>query len=314
MKKILITAILVAISMTGFAQLGTPMSQFSGNQIAYNPAYAGIYDMLSLNLTTHKSWVRIPGAPQLVNFNGHAPFRNQRHALGFVYQNEQWGPLHGNFALANYSYKMYFERSILSFGVQAGVMAHTVDWNRIDFVTSEHDPVLGQGRETDAKFDINAGIYYLAPQWYAGFSVLHIASPKFGFVEIDGVSGPETWFSQMRPQFIFIGGYNIQVSSDWSWRPEVFIRYVETTPLSANIGLHAWYQNRVGLGANFMTGQRGVSFQVKAMLTDNFKIGYSYDVFWGDIRHYQLGSHEISISYMIRNLWGRARTVDLLWL
>jgi len=312
--KILILVAAVALSLQGFAQLGTPMSQFSGNQIAYNPAYAGIYDMLSLNLTVHKSWVRIPGSPQLINFNGHAPFKNQRHAMGFVFQNEQWGPLHGNFILTNYSYKMYFDKSILSFGVQAGAMVHTVDWDKIDFVSSPEDPALGQGRQTEARFDVNAGVYYLAPQWYAGFSVMHISSPKYGFVEIQGATGLETWYSQMRPQFVFIGGYNIQASRDWSWRPEIFMRYVETTPLSTNIGLHAWYQNIYSLGANFMTGQKGVSFQAKAMLGDNLKIGYSYDAFWGDIRHYQLGSHEISISYMIRGIWDKARTVDLLWL
>jgi type IX secretion system PorP/SprF family membrane protein len=298
----------------GFAQIGTPLSQFSGNQIVYNPGYAGIYDLLSINLTVHKSWIQIPGSPQLINLNAHAPFRNQRHAMGLVLQNEAQGPLQGNFALANYAYKMYFGRSVLSFGVQAGVMVHTINWNKITYVTHENDPYKGEGRVNEAKFDAGVGAYYLAPQWYLGFSVRHLNNPKYNFTkkELEDTK----WYSEIvRPEFIMIGGYNIQANREWSFRPEAFVRYVHNTPLSVNAGVHAYYVNTYGIGINYLTGQKGVSFQAKAMFGERFRIGYSYDVFFGDLRPYQRGSHEISINYLIRDIWGsKVRTVDLLWL
>jgi type IX secretion system PorP/SprF family membrane protein len=174
---------------------------------------------------------------------------------------------------------------------------------------------LGKGRATEIKFDANAGVYYLAPSWYAGFSVMHLNNPKYGKVDVTLLNGETVnAFSQMNSQFIFIGGYNYEIDDRWSLRPELFMRYVRTMPVSTNIGAHIFLDNMYGVGANFMTGQKGVSFQAKVMLNERFRIGYSYDVFYGPIRRYQLGSHEIVVNYMIPDLWGKARTVDLLWL
>jgi hypothetical protein len=63
-----------------------------------------------------------------------------------------------------------------------------------------------------------------------------------------------------------------------------------------------------------MSGQNGISFQAKTVLTNNIRVGYSYDTFLGSIRPYQQGSHEVSINYMIFLNESKARTVDLFWL
>jgi type IX secretion system PorP/SprF family membrane protein len=309
-KQIILLAITLATSASSFAQLGTPLSQFSGNQMVYNPAYAGIYDLLSVNLSVHKSWLSLPGSPQQIALNGHAPFLNEKHGWGYVYQHEKWGPLTGNFTNGTYSYKMFLSEGVLSFGLQAGILVHTVDWDAVEYVDSRQDPFLGKGRVNSVKFDANVGIYYLAPQWYAGFSGMHLNNPRYDIIDIGGTE----WFSQMRSQFFFVAGYNIEGGHLWSFRPEMFVRFVKTTPVSVNAGLHAVYENKHSVGVNFMTGQKGVSFQAKFSPTDRLRIGYSYDVFYGPIKSYQHGSHEISVNYLLRDVWNKTRTIDLMWL
>jgi type IX secretion system PorP/SprF family membrane protein len=312
MKKIITLFIVTTVvGITGYAQLGTPLSQFSGNQMVYNPGYAGIYDLVSINLSVHKSWFGFKDSPQMINLNGHSPFSNQKHAWGWVFQNDSWGPLTGSFIHGNYSYKMYLHNGVLSLGFQGGCMVHTVNWDAVEYVENpEEDPFFEGGRTHEIEFDASVGIYYLAPQWYLGFSVMHLNNPKYGNIKINDVN----WYSQMRSQFIMTAGINVPVSYNWSLRPQVFLRYVKTTPLSVNVGAHAYYDNRYSVGINFMTGQKGISFQAKAMITDQLRIGYSYDVFYGPIRPYQHGSHEISVNYLIKDVWKNARTVDLLWL
>jgi type IX secretion system PorP/SprF family membrane protein len=309
-KHIIILFTTLVISGTGFAQWGTPMSQFSGNQIAYNPGYAGIYDILAMNLTVHQSWIRMPGAPFLLNANVHAPFGiRSQHAWGALIQSEKWGPLSGNSVMGNYAHKILLGNNrMLNFGVQAGVMIHTVDWDLL--VEHTDDPHLREGRTSEGKFDVNAGVYYLAPKGYAGLTVRHITNPRYGSVKIDG----KDWFSQMRQQFLAIAGYNFRVDNLWSIRPELFMRYVHTTPLSYNLGTHVHYRNRHSFGINYMSGQSSLSFQARTLITPSLRIGYSYDVHLGDIRPYQQGSHEISVNYMILLERGKVRTVDLLWL
>ena len=311
-KHIFILLFIAAFSVKNFAQLGKSLSQFSGNQMLYNPGYAGTYDILSVNLSIHRGWVQLPGAPSMISLNGHIPSKNHRNAFGLSLQNEVWGALQGNFIHGNYAFKVELRSGTLSFGLQAGALVHTVDWDRIEFFRHPEDVTIPQdrGRETEVKLDVNTGVYYLGHQFYAGFSVMHVTNPKYGTFKIDGTE----WFSQMRSHFIMIGGYNFQIDNKWAIRPEVLLQYIHTMPLSANIGTHLHYMNTYSFGANFMTGQRGVSFQARAMLSHQFRIGYSYDVFYGPINPFQQGSHEVSINYIIPNVWNNVRTVNLLWL
>jgi type IX secretion system PorP/SprF family membrane protein len=310
MKNKFLTLIAVlAFSTSGLAQLATPLSQFSGNQMLYNPGYSGIYDILSVNLNIHRGWINLPGAPNRVALNAHMPSKNQRHAFGAAFQSDSWGPLQGNFLHLNYAYKLHVGQGVLSLGLQAGGMLHVTDWEKITHVRHREDVTLGQGREREAKLDVSAGAYYLASQWYAGFSVLHLNAPKYGVVEVNG----EEWFSRMSSQFVLIGGYNFDINPRWSLRPEILMLYTDAVPLVTNIGIHAHYMNRYSLGVNIM-GARGISFQARALFNEQFRIGYSYDIFYGFLRPYQRGSHEISVSYIIPNFHKNERTVNLLWL
>jgi type IX secretion system PorP/SprF family membrane protein len=305
--KLTIAFATVAFCATGFEQLGKPLSQFSGNQIVYNPGYAGIYDWFSANWSVHNSWVGIKGSPQMISLNAHAPFKNQRHAWGAAFQNEKWGPLTANLMNANYSYKVQLNSGVLQLGLQAGVFARTTNWNSIQEVEDPEDPFIEKGRKSTAQFDASVGLYYLASQWYFGLSAMHLNHPKSGTIVING----EEWYSQIRSQFFMMAGYNLPVGRVLSFRPEVFLRYVHNTPFSLNAGIHAYLDNRYSIGVNFLTGQKGISFQAKAMITDQIRIGYSYDTFYGIVKPYQRGSHEISINYLMRR---SARMVDLLWL
>jgi hypothetical protein len=59
--------------------------------------------------------------------------------------------------------------------------------------------------------------------------------------------------------------------------------------------------NNLSFGINFISGQNGISFCIKAMASERLRVGYSYDVFFGQIKPYQRGSHEVSASYYIKN-------------
>ena len=298
LTTLLLTTLL--LGGTAFAQLGNPLAQYSGNQLVYNPGYAGLYDLLSINLSARKSWVGVPGSPAIISLNGHSPFENHRHSWGWIYQHEQWGGLQGNMVYGNYAYKLNVAGGILNLGLQAGLLHHVVDWNKIDYVADPDDLTLGEDRDHSLRFDGSFGAYYLSTDWYAGFSAMHLAQPRYGIYK--DLTTNKEWYSQMRSQFFLMGGYNYKIDEDWSLRPEVFMRYVHTTPFSVNVGAHAYYQNKYAVGMNFMTGQRTINFNLIAHITNDIRIGYSYGVSYGPIRKYQLGSHEISVSYS-RPLW-----------
>jgi len=296
-----------------FAQLGMPLSQFSGNQLVHNPAWAGFEGVLSVNLSARKQWVQLPGSPSLMGFNAHMPLRNDRHALGVVFMRETWGPISGNFAYINYAYNLLLGSNVLSFGVQAGAYNHLTDWDKIEHVIDPFCPFLGKGQMRNTNFDANFGVYFLTNSYYFGLSVKHLVPPKLDFG--NNIPTVETWYPHMSTQFFFKGGTIVPLGQKWSLRPELFMRYVHHTPLTVNVGTFGSYMNRYFFGVNYQTGQHSVSFSVRGFVTNNIRIGYSYDVYFGAIRKAQHGSHEISLNWLIDHFWSRdQRAISLPWL
>jgi len=302
--RIFILLIVAAFCTKGFAQIGTPLSQFSGNQLLFNPAYAGVYEMLTMNLSLRQQWTQLPGAPRILNFNGHSLIRQSKQAIGLVYTREEYGPIVGNYVYGNYAYRLYTRNGALNFGLQAGILNNVIDWNKFDEygVDDPTDPGFGTDRST-TRFDLNVGAFYMSDNYYVGFSAKHITRPKFDNTIIRDTAGRDAdRYSQMPTDWYLIAGSRFHLDDLWSIRPELLVRYVHTVPLSVNVGAYMYFTNDYSFGVNFMTGQKAVSFVAKAMITNNFRIGYSYDIYMGQVSPLQRGSHEIMINYYIRGV------------
>ncbi|MDR2907291.1 MAG: PorP/SprF family type IX secretion system membrane protein [Bacteroidales bacterium] len=301
MKKLsIIMAIVFAGSGLAFGQMGTPLSQYSGNQLAYNPGFTGIYDLLAANLSVRQSWMGLEGAPKIININAHAPLRGGQHSWGGSYQMEEYGNITENLILGSYAYKLFFEESVLSLGLHAGISHYLVDWDAIEYVSDWTDPTLKKGRLSNINFDASFGLHYMQHNWYVGLSAMHLNQPKFDIHEINGT----TWYSQMGTQFFLMGGFNRNLTQDWSLRPEFLMRFVQHAPVAANLGAYVFFQGNYGLGVHYVSGQKTISFGAKIVVIKGFRVGYSYDVALGALKSYQSGSHEISINYTTE-VWGK---------
>ncbi len=294
-KTYILTVLIFAFSVTVFGQSGTLLSQYSSNQIVYNPGYAGMFDRLCVNLSVHQTWVGLPGAPRLINFNGHAPF-DKKHSWGWSYQHEKWGNLKENLLYGNYAYKVYMGQGVLNLGVQVGVFNRQVDWDALEHVPDPNDPSLRKGKTSTACLDANVGAYYKASNWYMGVSAQHLNNPKNNVYAQEGVRED----TRMGTQFFLMGGYNQMLEGAWSLRPEMVLRYAEENPMSVNVGTQLYYQNDYGIGLNYMTTDKSLIFSVRLGVMQNIRIGYSYGVTFGSLRKYQKGSHEISANYTVR--------------
>ena len=301
MRHVILISTLLFASVCTFAQLGTPLTQYSSNQMLYNPATIGMSDALAVNISMRKQWIQIPGSPTLASLSVHAPTKDLDHALGVMIQREEWGPMAGNFGYLNYAYKMHIYENTLSLGLQAGVFNSVVDWNKVD--AKDPDQTMGKGRDPKTNFDVNVGLYWLTYGYYLGFSIKHLMPPKINFDK--HVPTHQGWQPHPATQFYLMSGYEIKLDRDWSLRPEWFMRYVHHTPMAINLGVQGVFQNRYFLGTYFQTGQNTVSFTARGFVTDYLRIGYSYNVYFAAIQAAQQGTHEISINYQYNNLWER---------
>jgi len=303
MKKFSALLITLIVATALKAQTATPMAQYAGNQLIYNPGFAGAHDLFSANISYRTLWVGIPNSPTLISFNMHAPFVGLRNSLGFIYQRETVGPQFINIVNMTYAHKIPLgESSFLSLGVQGGLLNAVTDWDMVDEIRHEWDIALGQGRMVTNRFDMNLGAYFQAPNFYLGLAVRHLTAPSFD--EVRSFETNEVFASQIRRQFFFMGGYNFMLNLDWDLRPRVLMRYKHGMPLTVSAGLDVVYANRFTFGTNFMTGQNAVSLMAAAEVIEGLRIGYAFCINFGSLQSFQRGSHEIFISFFLP-VWNR---------
>ena len=299
-----ITLTIALLVTQAFAQLNIPLSQYSGNQIVYNPGYAGMRDSsLSANLSMRQLWVGMPGSPRLISFNSHAPLKNERHAIGLVLQREEWGPMNAHFGYANYAHKVSFGQGVLNLGLQAGFINSSTNRAMIKRVQNGEDPGLSDDDMPGiTRFDVNFGAHFQTAKFYAGFAIRHLTRPKFDTLTIPN---GQHWYSETPSQYIFTAGYNYTLNDRWSLHPEVLMRVSSSTtaPL-LNFGLQASYQSRHFFGVNWQAGyQRAVSLIARTAILPDLHIGYSYDIYYGGLSSFQKGSHEVAITYVLNSPW-----------
>jgi type IX secretion system PorP/SprF family membrane protein len=301
-KQTLIIALAIATN-AAFAQTATPMAQYSGNQLIYNPGFAGAHDLLSANLSFRTLWSGIANSPTLISLNAHGPFSGLRHSVGLICQRETLGPQSVHLVNLTYSHKIHVgQRNFLSLGVQAGLFNSITDWNKVTFVRHPDDPGYGHDeRWTSNKFDVGVGAHFQARDFYVGMSARHLTAPTFD--KVHNVNGDD-WYSQVRRQFFLMGGYNFFVNHYFDIRPRLLMRYKHTVPLAVSAGVDIVYLDRVSFGLNFASGQQALTLALAGEIVEGLRIGYAYDINFGVLAPFQRGSHELFVSYFMP-LWNR---------
>src|ERR1043165_3835963 len=118
MKRTSLTLFLIIITYCAWSQSEPHYTMFMFNKLIYNPAYAGSKDDYSFIADYRHQWVGINGAPKTFNLSADGPLKPppiNKIALGFSSNNEEIGVLQITDLKAYYSYRVFFEKFILSF-------------------------------------------------------------------------------------------------------------------------------------------------------------------------------------------------------
>ena len=130
------------------AQQNPTFAEYNYNPFIINPAYAGIQESAEASLSSLGFLSTFDGAPQSSSFTLHTPLSNEKMALGGGIILDEIGVTRATNAFAAYSYKIFFEedrpawqiydRSAISFGITAGVLAYQEDLLELDIQGDEN--------------------------------------------------------------------------------------------------------------------------------------------------------------------------------
>lgn len=300
MKKIVVIIVLLT-SLTGFAQQDALFSQYMFNKLMVNPGYAGSREVFSADLVYRYQWVGIEGAPKTLSLSMHAPLRYEHVAIGGYIYSDQIGPVVDQGALATYAYRVNLPKGKLSFGLQAGIKHHTIDWNMIQL--EDPDYVFQGDQSNKVTPDANFGIYYYSNRMFAGLSSKQLLQNEYGMVKV----GEKKVYSKLLRHFYGIAGVAVPVSDKVTFRPSLLVKYVKDAPWQMDLNASFLFNDMLWLGMTYRTDGDFV-FLTEFIVNRKYRIGYSYDMNVKELIRYTSGSHEIRLGIDLDLLKNRMYT------
>ncbi len=277
------------------AQQDPMYSQYMFNTLAFNPAYAGSADVFTAMALSRHQWVGFEGAPATQTLSAHSPLPGDKLSLGGILIHDKAGPLIQNSAFVDVAYRIRISSDTrLSFGLSAGVDFLQADIASLTTVDAEPHNGNMEGKPLP---NVGFGIFWHSDRYYAGFS-----APKMLEHNV-GDDGAVVTARELRHWFL-MGGYVMDISEDFKFKPSIMLRAVAGAPLSLDINANFLLRDRIWLGAMYRYGN-AFGLMAQYQVNEQLKVGYAFDMTTTRMGAYNAGTHELMIGYDFNFTKGR---------
>ena len=289
-KYIAMVVLLVSTGM--LAQQDPHFTQYIYNTQSINPAYVGSKGFSVINLLVRSQWVGVEGAPQTQSFSYDSPIGNTGIGLGVNVMNDKIGPATETFFDVSGSYTIRLnEMTRLSLGMKLGGNVFNVDWNKVK-LRDQDDP---NTQENISKFlpTLGAGVFLYQQNWYIGASVPNFIQSDYYDPQEDDSSKR---VAEEKMHMFFIAGYVFHLSENVQFKPATLAKVVSGAPLSLDVSANFLINRKITAGLSWRLDD-SVSALLGFEVTDNFHIGYAYDLTTTNFSSYNSGTHELMLRY-----------------
>jgi type IX secretion system PorP/SprF family membrane protein len=280
-----VLVIILAIGFESFAQQDPLYTQYYNNFSLINPAYSGSHGLFTATANIRSQWAGEAGSPETQTLSLHGP-AGKNVGLGLSIVNDKVFVLSETHVYADFSYSIYpSEYSTLAFGLKAG--GSFLDVNLLE-LEIENDNLFSENLN-EFNPNIGAGAFYYTDRFYASVSTVNILQTKHYNKSNAVVSSASDEMI-----FYFSSGYVFDLSDDFKIRPSVMLRVVNGSPLSTDISTSVLWLDKLEFGISHRINE-SISGLFQLRLTNNLKVGYTYDAITSNLSNYNNGSHEFSI-------------------
>ena len=286
-----IISILCFVTLTVRAQYDVSFSHYWAMEPSFNPAAVGKEAKLNIAGAYAIQMAGYEHNPNTMYAAADMPFYALKsyHGVGLQFMNDAIGLFtHKRFAL-QYAYQPKLLGGRLSMGVQLAMLSETFDGSKAEVI--DDDPVFTKSSVNGSAFDFGLGLYYRRCDWYAGFSVLHVTSPRVDLGEKNQLDIAATYY--------LTGGYNIQLRNPFL--------SIQTSVLGRTDGV-AWrgdisgrlqysHEKRRFYAGLTYSPTTSVAFQLGGVIK-GVRLGYSYELDTSAMSAGN-GSHELFVGYQM---------------
>ena len=300
-KFVSIILVFCALLPWGARAQETPFFTNKQHQYAYfNPAYIPELQYATIGLGGRFQWGGLEGSPINGFFSGKYFFVGAHSQVGLNILYDKIGYQQIVNPKVTYAFCVPIgDDSYLNLGVSAGLMNKSYDVSEIilDKKGAQHENDILLSLEKGTAPDIDVGFEFLIQNFEFGGSATHLLS------KTDFVSMNRTYFA--------FANCNFQSTEWWRLSPHYSFYYFDGDDRSEDImkhqvGLYFYYitdYDNVPTDLFYVAAAYRIPYEASFMAGFSwgvFSIFYSYDYFFGDLRHDSFGSHEIGIEFKIK--------------
>jgi type IX secretion system PorP/SprF family membrane protein len=297
----------LALFLLGFemmySQQDSQFTQYMYNTVNINPAYAGSRGVMSIFGLYRNQWVGLDGAPVTSTASLNTPIGNSNVGLGLSFINDRIGPSDETSISADVSYSVPTSESWkLSFGLKATANLLNVDFTKLN-IYNPADPRFQNNVDNKFSPNIGAGVYLHSNKTYFGLSVPNFLETKH-FDESASSSNSASFVAKERMHYYAIAGHVFDLSPTIQFKPAVLAKAVQGAPLQVDVSGNFLFNEKFTIGAAYRWSA-AMSAMVGFQATENWFIGYAYDMETTKLADYNSGSHEIFLRYELFNNYDR---------
>jgi len=293
--KLKLALIFMLLTKMLYAQQDPAYSMYMYNGISVNPAIAGSAETVSATALYRKQWAGIKGSPETQTLNVDAPVWNKKIGLGLSIVNDRIGVVQNLNVNTQYAYRIRFERSTLSMGIQAGFNNYVADYTSV--ATNSQGGVTDNSFSQNSNqmiFNFGSGLYYYAEKFYAGVSVPHIINQS-----LDGIQDGSGVRSRQYRHYYITAGYVFSVAEKFKIRPSTLLKLADGAPLQLDVNSNFWYDDTFCLGFSYRTND-SFSTLVQIQVAKQLRIGYAFDYITSSLSRYTTGNNEVMLRFELR--------------
>lgn len=287
-NKIIAIVLLVTGASSLSAQQQNLHSNYMLNAYAYNSGVVGSQDYMQANIFYRNQWVGFEGAPKTYMLSLYGPVKKLKNsAVGGMIMSDQTGLMTSNTGYLTLAYHVKLNKKLkLGLGLSGGLKQYRV--KLYDARTYDQgDEYLTGTILTANTFDANAGLYLQGDKFFLGLSSLNMLNNRVNWQADKG---------RLTPHYYAMVGYKIKVKADYEITPSILVKYNKPAPVQLEYSLRVTYKDWIWLGASYRD-KDAVASMVGVKLMKKLNIAYAYDFAVSNLRNYNSGSHEISLSY-----------------
>lgn len=289
----------------GFGQQLPQFSQYMFNGLHINPAYAGYKGEPYIQSTYRSQWMDFPGAPKTLTVTADLSANEGLMGFGVSILTDQLGPARTSSGLLTYAYRIQTgNESFLGLGISAGVSEYAIDGSMLnphDF----DDIYIPEGRVNLFTPNMNTGIFYHNPNFYAGISAYNLVGKK-------SLEKEDMALAYHDLHFYLTAGALLPLSDQVQFKPSFLIRKERQGNSNFDVNGMFLFMERLGLGASYrsniateeaerqrISARNAVAVIAEIFVTDNLRFGYAYDHNINALSTIRSSSHELSVGYYI---------------